>query len=270
MGTDPKSGPVSNYREIAPPPALARYLVCLWWQRIDGIGHEYVHDVLPDGCADIVRIGDAPLIVAGPATVPVRVPLPIGTEVIGARLRPGFVPAVLRVAADELRNHDTPLVDLWGTAGDRLGERLDAQPDLAARLKVFGHDLVQCFVAADAADPVVATIVHWLGRNPDCRIRDAAKRAGISARHLQRRFAVAVGYGPKTFQRILRFQRALADANAGGRLAGVAARAGYADQAHMCREIRRLSGRPAAALLAQAGSTLSLSDLFKTDSPGRE
>lgn len=262
------SGPVSNYREIAPPPALARYLVCLWWQRIDGIGREHVQEVLPDGCADIVRIGDERLIVAGPATIPVRVPLPAGTEVVGARLRPGFVPALLRVAADELRNHDTPLVDLWGTAGDRLGERLGAQPDLAARLKVFGHDLVERFVAAEAADPVVTTIANWLGRNPAGRIRDAAERAGISERHLQRRFSVAVGYGPKTFQRIVRFQRALADATAGDGLAGLAARAGYADQAHMSREIRRLSGQPAAALLARTGSTLGLSDLFKTDGRG--
>jgi hypothetical protein len=32
----------------------------------------------------------------------------------------------------------------------------------------------------------------------------------------------------------------------------------------MSREVRALAGRPASTLLAQAGSTLAMSDLFKT------
>ena len=75
----------------------------------------------------------------------------------------------------------------------------------------------------------------------------------ISASQLRRRFAAAVGVGPKTLQRTLRFQGYLALAQAastpggpglmsGGTLAGVAAEAGYADQAHLSRECQRLTG----------------------------
>jgi AraC-like DNA-binding protein len=80
---------------------------------------------------------------------------------------------------------------------------------------------------------------------------------GISERQLRRRFADAVGYGPKTLARVLRFQRFLALAagddpagSARGDLAGLAYAAGYADQAHLTRECRQLSGRTPAALLA--------------------
>ena len=47
---------------------------------------------------------------------------------------------------------------------------------------------------------------------PDALVRAAATGAdpGLGARQLRRRFADAVGYGPKTLQRILRFQRFLA------------------------------------------------------------
>ena len=48
-------------------------------------------------------------------------------------------------------------------------------------------------------------------------------------------------------------------------LAMLAAEAGYADQAHMSRELRALTGRSPATLLREAQSTLALSDLFKTE-----
>ena len=50
--------------------------------------------------------------------------------------------------------------------------------------------------------------------------------------------------------RVLRFRRFLARAEAAGTadLAGLAAEAGYADQAHLTRESSRLAGLPPAAL----------------------
>ncbi|MGH3680741.1 MAG: AraC family transcriptional regulator, partial [Natronosporangium sp.] len=54
----------------------------------------------------------------------------------------------------------------------------------------------------------------------------------------------AFGYGPKLLARILRFRHATGLAAAGLRFAEVAAVAGYADQAHLAREVRELSGVP--------------------------
>jgi hypothetical protein len=55
----------------------------------------------------------------------------------------------------------------------------------------------------------------------------------------------AFGYGPKRLARIQRFQRALALARAGTAAgADLAAATGYADQAHLCREVHALAGVP--------------------------
>lgn len=73
------------------------------------------------------------------------------------------------------------------------------------------------------------------------RVEDAGPLA-VSERRLRRRFVQAVGYGPATYLRVSRFQRAVALAPHVPGLAALAAAAGYADQAHLSRECRALTG----------------------------
>jgi AraC-like DNA-binding protein len=77
-----------------------------------------------------------------------------------------------------------------------------------------------------------------------------AAAVGLGERQLRRRFDAAVGYGPKMLARVARFRRALALVRAGEPPAAAAYEAGYADQAHMTREMRALAGRTPAALRA--------------------
>ena len=77
-----------------------------------------------------------------------------------------------------------------------------------------------------------------------------ADALGLSARQLQRRCRISFGYGPKMLVRILRLQRALALAWRGHAFADVSATAGYADQAHLSREVKALAGVPLSELMA--------------------
>ncbi|MFF1609493.1 helix-turn-helix domain-containing protein [Amycolatopsis sp. NPDC058278] len=74
------------------------------------------------------------------------------------------------------------------------------------------------------------------------RVEDPVLSAAVSERRLRRRFVQAVGYGPATYLRVSRFQRAVALAPHVPGLAALAAAAGYADQAHLGRECRALTG----------------------------
>jgi methylphosphotriester-DNA--protein-cysteine methyltransferase len=76
-----------------------------------------------------------------------------------------------------------------------------------------------------------------------------ARRLGVSSRTLQRRFQAAAGLPPKAFARVRRFRMAMArslerPAPDWGR---VAAEHGFADQAHLAREVAALTGAPPAA-----------------------
>jgi AraC-like DNA-binding protein len=81
-------------------------------------------------------------------------------------------------------------------------------------------------------------------------VATAARDVGLSERQLRRRSLDAMGYGPQTLGRILRFQRfvRLADVAPDRSLAELALDAGYADQSHLTRECTHLAGVPPAVL----------------------
>jgi hypothetical protein len=68
-----------GYREVAPPPALAGTLACLW-VRVVPAGGAVAARVLPDACADLIWQAGRGAFVAGPDTGPNLAPLPPGAE----------------------------------------------------------------------------------------------------------------------------------------------------------------------------------------------
>lgn len=246
MATQPRS----IYQELPADRTLAGAVACTWVQRVGEGGWSQL--VMPDGCADIIWSEDQGLRVAGPATVPVNAPVSSETTLVAVRFRPGAAGGVLGVPAGEIRDLGLNLRELWGREADRLTARLARQRTAAERTAVL-----QAAVGArlsdrvDAIDALVAAVAARLGR-PGMRVAELGVEAGVSERQLLRRFQDAVGYGPKTLDRILRFRRFLDRAEQAGSerdLATLAIEAGYADQAHLTRECRRLSGLPPTALL---------------------
>lgn len=245
----------TSYRELAPPPALEALVACTW------VSHDGEVRVLPDACADVVLSGGR-LLVAGPATTETTAPATPGQLRVGVRFRVGAAGAALGLPAAELRDQGVPLAELWGPDARRLEARVAAAPDARAALLALIGGLARRLPPPERADHEVRRAALALARphhghdDDAATVAASARVAGLSERQLRRRFERAVGYGPATLARVLRFQRFLhhARAAAGAPLARLAADAGYADQAHLARECRRLSGLPPSALLA-AGAT---------------
>ena len=83
-----------------------------------------------------------------------------------------------------------------------------------------------------------------------------SSRCGLKPRSLERRFRAAVGFSPKRFARIVRFQRVFRELQAAGSAGGwvdVAIRCGYFDQAHLIRDFREFSGEAPIAYLERQG-----------------
>ncbi|MEU0807952.1 helix-turn-helix transcriptional regulator [Streptomyces sp. NPDC005970] len=236
------------------------------WSRTAGAGPQRV---LPDGCTDLIwSYGDpaAPageLFVAGPDTRAHLAEGAPGTGWVGLRFVPGTGPAVLGVPAYELKDQRVPLAALWpGAEVRRLAERLaeetgragtgrngagrggTGQGSAGRALEAVALDRLR---GAEPPDPAVGAVVAGLsgGRT----VAEVAAEVGLGERQLHRRSLAAFGYGPKTLARVLRLNRALDAARAGTAFAEIAAVTGYADQAHLAREVRALTGVPLSRLL---------------------
>jgi AraC-like DNA-binding protein len=195
-----------------------------------------------------VLLGDeARLVVAGPATQHVLVDIPAGGAAVGIRFGPGAAAAALGLPAVELQDRTVDLSEVWGRAGGELAERLGAAAP-RERLGLLGAAVAGRLREAPAPDALVISAARLLAAGAP--VAATGREVGLGERHLRRRFQAAVGYGPKTLQRILRLRRFLRLVEASDHdLARAAFEAGYADQPHLTRECADLAGLTPAALL---------------------
>jgi AraC-like DNA-binding protein len=218
------------YREWAPPPAWRSVVACCWEQRVVTAR---VQRVVPDGCGDLLLVGADAAQVVGMADEVALPSLSAGTRIHGVRIRPEAVAATFGVEASELRNQTVDLADVLGSRRSRA---------------LVIDDAMDAWIRSIEPDARAAVAVRLLERNP---VDAAATMLGLSGRQLRRVFEVNVGLGPKSFQRVRRFQRFLQRAEVGAPLASAAFEAGYSDQAHMSRDVRGLSGLTPARLIAE-------------------
>ncbi len=211
-----------GYREYPPPLHLAGLTKARWTLVGAGAPDAWIEQqATPDGCVEIVRRlkgrsrwgGEQPAcFVVGLITRPQPFEISGDSSFEAIRLWPWA----------------------WGLIGDiPLGELTDcwrawAAPDFA----VIEERL--------AASPDLDAIGKAVVAAPSVSAMSAA--TGMEPRRLQRWFARHVGRSPRAYLRLLRFQSAFASLPGQASLAGHAADHGFADQAHMAREMRRLAG----------------------------
>lgn len=239
------------FRERVPAAALRRHVDRIW---INEIRRPAALDIIPDGCIDIYWTGSG-LQVAGPNTEVLTVVLAGAADLAGVRFRPGVAGRWLGIPATELLNRHRPLEDFWGRLKTaELCHRLGEARTAAAAAATLEEVLVERLPRVAPADPMIdATVAAIAGPRALRRgvVAELVAGFGWSERTLRRHCHEAFGYGPKTLERILRFQRFLRLLSSRrASLAVLAHEAGYADQAHLAREVRRLSGQSPGRLMA--------------------
>lgn len=236
-----------DYQEFRPAGDLADLVACTWTREAPALDAPPSARVVPDGCVDLIWAGGH-LVVAGPDRHAFVSTLRPGERIVGLRLRPGTAGAVLGLPARELCGQRVPLDVLWGASAAALAGQSRAC-DPAANRRLLEATVLTRRGSMPPPDRLVLAVSRVLGR-PRARVSSLCDEFGTSERQLLRRFDTAVGYGPKTLDRVLRFQRFLASDPA-TELARRAVELGYADQAHLTRDCLRLSGLTPSRLLAE-------------------
>lgn len=165
------------------------------------------------------------VLLSGPSTQPTPVPYVAGNRNAGIRFAPGayftHVPVdAMRDRTEQLPMPSPGLFLLGGSTWPFPGTD-DALVD--ALVESFAHDGLL------AHDDVVEATLDG-GPVP------------LSARSVERHFTHATGMSPREVRRIARAREAVACLQRGEAIAEVAHRLGYADQSHLTRELKRLTG----------------------------
>ncbi len=185
-----------------------------------------------------------------------------------AVFRPPFFGHAVRTGSRDARYVKLPVTDAawrahvaahgWTVGFGRLPDSL-ARRAIVDRSPACGDAALALCRPAGADLPPVSRALNAAAealRRGDVPAALIARRAGLPPYQLSRRFKRAFGVAPSVYAAEARVDAALGLMLAGdARLADVAARAGFADQAHMTRAFRRFTGATPrqAALLIAAG-----------------
>ena len=149
---------------------------------------------------------------------------------------------LLGLPMDILRDGAVNIDGILGQEAERLGAKLADAPTLAARIRLIDRFLIHRFATTSALAEAQIAALRMLA-SPENDIMEVACAIGWSRKHLANRVRDIVGVGPRSFRRVLRFQRAVAMITPAyaPNWAGLAIDAGYYDQSHLIREFGELA-----------------------------
>ncbi len=244
-----------SYRERAPTASIVAFVECHWTSEV-AQGADASHPVHPDGCIDLLYdAASGKLEVVGTMTRTLWVEGRGPAAHAGVRFRPGGALPFLREPADRFTDRAIDASSVLGRAARELEERLADSSSIAVAQAMIEAFLVE---RAREIDPIDARVAHAAARlraDPSLRVDALTDELGVTRQHARRLFLEHVGVTPKVFARNARAARVVRSIDARAPLARAALDAGYADQAHMSRELRRVLGMPPSAYRARRGQT---------------
>ena len=245
------------YSEVPPPPALAHLVASLWQTRIPVPGEARVR-IMPNACVDIVVYASVTSHGEGSASIvaPPNRSFVVGStmrsfivrstgwrHIVGASILPAGVQPILGMPARVIGETIALLDDVIGTKAAELEERV-ITGNSASAMQRLGDALLALKASREESALLARAVQSVRVAHGKKRIDAIASDANVSARQLERHFLEHVGITPKTYSRLIRFDRVVRDiASRGARSwTQFALEHGYTDQAHFINEFKEFAG----------------------------
>ncbi|MGB7068950.1 MAG: AraC family transcriptional regulator [Pyrinomonadaceae bacterium] len=237
----------------------------------DGVQHAHAVDrFLPNGDTEIlIDFHDTPQFIydndslkeiqachhiwtSGVRTEPITIPSGTNSEMMVISFKKGKARAFFPFPMNEITDSVVDADLVWGTELTFLRERLLSTTDVDTRFSIAEEFLLDMFRSKLVEEPCVEYAIGEIVRRPDrTGIAQISDKIGYSKRHFIEMFRRQVGITPKAYLKIMRFQKAVEQIEAGGDIewAAVAHDCGFYDQAHFINDFRVFSGFTPAAYL---------------------
>jgi AraC-like DNA-binding protein len=253
------------YIERQPAPPLSRFIHMLWYVNAPHVEHR-MERVLPTGRVQVIlnlerdylvdcpegrtRERRSPALVIGARSIYEFIDCADMADLIGIVFEPaGFAPFA-GDAVDLFSNRNWTLEDIWGCAAPRLRDRLRELSGPQEKLGCLEQFLFERFAPLltrqnAARFGAVRFALNRFEHAPALTtVRDVARSTGWSERRFSQVFREEVGFSPKVWCRIQRFQQTVQRLHAGADVpwAELALDCGFYDQSHFANEFKAFSG----------------------------
>lgn len=260
-----------RYCEIQPTLPLRPFVECFWTLESDqSSSPSHPEKILPDGCVELILNFGAqfkehkengqqerqPLrFLVGQMTRPIVISQTGRVDLIGVRFHPGGTLPFFRIPMHEVTNRVVELRALSRDLEREVTRRVADAPSLPLKIEALEDLLMQRANNFRGDSWLIGLAAMIVKSGGQVSLDGLSRDAGVSSRHLERRFLRDVGVGPKLLCRILRFQQTFraVDRNDPG-WASVAVDCGYYDQAHLIRDFRQFAEQTPSLLFAQASA----------------
>ncbi|MGA7158595.1 MAG: helix-turn-helix domain-containing protein [Acidobacteriaceae bacterium] len=240
------------HQRLAPIPALQPYIQHLWFVTWDLRNQPpSLAETLPHpNCYLVFETGlkpaDTKAEVAGVSTTKFTRRMEAWGQVFGLKFTPGGLRAFTPTSISKLTDRVLPAQKIFGPTILPLAATINAlrnPTEMAHTATIFLEPLIP--PSPDPNITLSTQLVHLILTDPAIlTVESLATRSGYSIRSLQRLFRDYIGTTPKWVIRRYRLHELLERLHhpAMPNIAQLAAELGYADQAHLSHDFRRLSG----------------------------
>ena len=255
------------YSEYSPCPPLSPYIDKYWVFKGNPGYDTHIH-ILPDGCTDFIfTLGDVANVAdnnfvmqpyrayfVGPMNKYSDLITYTGSiHMLGIRFLPCGIFRFMHLPLAEFTNQRINAENLNTLFNNSFTGRLCEQTELISQIRLIENILLHSLGHhPNLTDPTINYAVNEINRRQgQLSISSLTENICLCQRHFERKFKQLTGYTPKAYSRIIKFQHTIKLLNHAdsSNLLSIATDAGYYDAAHLAKEIKTLSGKPASAFL---------------------
>lgn len=202
--------------------------------------------IVPNGCMDILFIQDKSgnyIEILGPSTQAKQILRLPDACYFGVRLKPGLFVCYKGLSPKELTNQDL-LLQYMDSDWKHFFFELEKAKNLEQKTEWF-HTYFDGYINVSGVNDLTGYMLSEINDSQGkVRIHALADTLHYSERHISRIFLDSMGFTPKTFARIVRFQNVIDSIiqQPIHSLCDYMTELGYSDQAHFQREFKQYTG----------------------------
>lgn len=245
------------YEQIAPPPSLANYVKHFWVGEASASQQQlFIHHATASSSAKLVFHYQGSFDEKCPSGE-IRKSFSAGIQgqskvytqfiseqsigIFGVVFYPYAIPLLFSMPATELTNQYLDLKMFLGDKGEALEEKIFIAQTTSQRIGILTQFL-ESLIKPTKKTSIIDAVQQLNKSNGNINLELFARQLPFSQRQFERLFKELIGFSPKSYLRILKFETALSQFYSVDSFTNLALDSGYFDQAHFNHDFKEFTG----------------------------